>query len=127
MKIGPISPFFIVSDVLAATQFYESKLGFKTTALLPVDEPFFARVAIDDVSIFLKAVSEEIEPLPNCSRHSWAPWDAFVLVDNPDALLEKYLQNGCSPLKHAHLREDGLYGFEIQDVDGYILFFGRLA
>ena len=58
-------------------------------------------------------------------RHPWAAWDAFVYVDEPDALAEEYAAGGIAFHVPIRNRDDGLRGFEIADPDGYILFFGR--
>lgn len=65
------------------------------------------------------------EPLPNPKRYSWARWDAYLNVPDPDALAAELAARGVpfsEPLKDTH---DGLRGFEISDPDGHVLFFGR--
>jgi len=126
-RIGPIAPFFIVSDVSAAIEFYRQRLGFELRTAIPQGDPFFAIVGRDSVQILLKSVSDTVEPQPNPTRHEWAPWDAFVFVDDPDALAAE-LESGGETL-HVALgdRDDGLRGFEVRDSDGYVLFFGRPA
>jgi hypothetical protein len=72
--------------------------------------------------LFVKASGD---PLPNPKRYSWARWDAYVYVPDPDALAAEFAARGAvfsEPLKDTH---DGLRGFEITDSDGYVLFFGR--
>ncbi len=47
------------------------------------------------------------------------------MAPDPDSLAAELEENGAvfsSPLQDTH---DGLRGFEITDVDGYVLFFGR--
>jgi hypothetical protein len=64
-------------------------------------------------------------PQPNHSRHAHMRLDAFVYVEDPDALAAELSGRGVgfsAPLKDTH---DGLRGFEIRDPDGYVLFFGR--
>lgn len=73
--------------------------------------------------IMLKDVG--VEPLPNCKRESGARWDAYLYVPDPDALSAEFALRNVEfsePLKDTH---DGLRGFELKDVDGYVLFFGR--
>jgi putative intracellular protease/amidase len=122
--VGAISPFFIASDVSATIAHYR-RLGFELRFAEPEDSPFFAIVGRGGAQIFLKALGEEVPPMPNSGRHPWAAWDAFVHVDDPDALAAEFEAAGL-PL-HAPLRnrDDALRGFEIADPDGYILFFGR--
>jgi catechol 2,3-dioxygenase-like lactoylglutathione lyase family enzyme len=121
--ISGISPFFIVRNVTAATSFYRDMLGFDITHHQPDHEPFFAIVCRDGAMIFVKSVGEE--PLPNCRRNPAARWDAYVYVADPDALATEFTSRGVTfsvPLKDTH---DGLRGFELEDADGYVLFFGH--
>lgn len=121
--ISSISPFFIARDVKASVSFYCDKLGFGIAYQEPAHDPFFAIVSRDHVMIFIKDVG--MEPLPNYKRDPEARWDSYLLVPDPDALAAEFTSRGVSfsvPLKDT---ADGLRGFELQDVDGYVLFFGR--
>ena len=116
--LDAISPFFIVGDLARSVRFYEERLGFEVRHSTPKGEPFFAIVERDGVRVFLKEIAPDVEPMPNASRHEWAPWDAFVSVDDPETVAAKY---GAM----IEERDDGLCGFEVRDPDGYVLFFGR--
>ena len=121
--ISSISPCFVVRNVTAATTFYRDVFGFEVMYQHPDTDPFFAIVRHDSAMIFVKAVG--VDPMPNRTRHPWAGWDAYVSVPDPDALAAEFAARGATfsePLKDT---SDGLRGFEIQDVDGYVLFFGR--
>jgi catechol 2,3-dioxygenase-like lactoylglutathione lyase family enzyme len=118
-----ISPFFIVRHVPAALSFYCEKLGFNITFQEPAEEPFFAIVQRGGAMILIKDVGEA--PLPNCKRNRAARWDAYVHVPDPDAVAAEFASRGVAfsvPLQDTH---DGLRGFELEDADGYVLFFGR--
>ena len=123
--IHSISPFFIVERVERSIAFYRDTLGFEVALEEPAgpgEEPFFAIVCRDAAMIFLKGSGD---PLPNAKRYSWARWDAYLNVPDPDALASEFAGCGAAfsePLKDTH---DGLRGFEIIDPDGYVLFFGR--
>ena len=122
--IGAISPSFVVSDVGRTIAFYRDKLGFKTRFLDPPTNPFFAIIGRGGAQIFIKAEGG-ISPIPNSTRHRHLRLDAFVYVEDPDALAADFASHGAefsNPLKDT---TDGLRGFEIRDPDGYILFFGR--
>jgi catechol 2,3-dioxygenase-like lactoylglutathione lyase family enzyme len=121
--IGGISPFFIVADVDAALAFYRDQLGFEVTFRGPEEEPFFGIVRRDGAMIMFKDVG--VPPLPNCQREAGARWDAYLYVPDPDVLAGEFESRGVgfsAPLKDTG---DGLRGFELRDVDGYVLFFGR--
>jgi hypothetical protein len=120
-----ISPCFIVEDIGPSAAFYRDKLGFKVLYLAPDEGPFFAIVGRDNISIMLKAVAAAIKPIPNRTRHEWAPWDAYISVTDPNKLFEEYIANGVSFHSPLQVNGDKLLGFEVKDADGYLLFFGR--
>ena len=122
---GPCSPFFIVRAVKPALGHYIGALGFDCRFATPDEAPFFAIVGRGAAQIFLKAVAEEVGPLPNHERHVWAPWDAFVHVADPEALAAEFADRGVAVKQPLGLRDDGLRGFEVADPDGYVCFFGR--
>jgi catechol 2,3-dioxygenase-like lactoylglutathione lyase family enzyme len=123
--LGAISPCFIVCDVPAAIRFYTERLGFELRFSEPAEGPFFAIVGRDSVQVFLKAVSETVSAQPNHTRHEWAPWDAFVYVNDPDGLAAEFALRGLTFYKEIVDRGDGVRGFEVADNHGYVLFFGR--
>ncbi|MEO3403962.1 VOC family protein [Mucilaginibacter sp. CAU 1740] len=117
-----ISPFFMVANLENSLAFYVDKLGFKVLFTGPDDDPFFAIVGRDNISLMLKAAGE---PVPNHTRHEWARWDAFIHTVDPGILFEEYSRVGATFHQPLKIDGDGLFGFEIEDADGYILFFGR--
>ena len=80
-----ISPFFIVSNIDQTIAFYRDKLGFETRFQEPDRNPFFAIIGRDGAQIFIKS-QKDVPPLPNPKRHPHMAWDAFVYVQDPDAL-----------------------------------------
>lgn len=121
--ISSISPCFIVRDVTAAISFYRDMLGFEVEYQHPDKDPFFAIVRHDSAMIFVKSVG--VDPTPNRTRHPWAGWDAYVSVADPDGLAAEFTARGATFLTPLKDTSDGLRGFEIEDADGYVLFFGR--
>ena len=123
--IESVSPFFIAADVERSLDFYRDKLGFTVVFQefeQPDRAPFFAIVSRDEVMLFLKGSGQAV---PNAQRYSWARFDAYFHVPDPDSLAAEFEDRGVSfsqPLKDTH---DGLRGFEVIDPDGYALFFGR--
>lgn len=119
-----ISPFFVVEDVGRSIAFYRDRLGFEVTYQQDDNDLFFAIVVRDGAQLFLKA-EVGIEPIPNHTRHRHLRLDAFVHAPDPDALAAEFEAAGAefsAPLCDTH---DGLRGFELQDPDGHVLFFGR--
>ena len=126
-EISGIAPFFIVKNVPAALSFYRDRLGFDITFQGPdPTDIFFGIVQRGAAMIMLKDVG--VDPLPNYKRDvkkGWARWDAYLHVSDPDALAAEFSSRKVDfsqPLKDD---DDGLRGFELKDIDGYVLFFGR--
>jgi catechol 2,3-dioxygenase-like lactoylglutathione lyase family enzyme len=120
-----ISPSFIVSSIKDSVSFYVNKLGFEVRYIGPDDDPFWAIVGRDDISIFLKAIAADVKPIPNHTRHQWARWDAYISTKEPDTLFDEYRSGGVTFHQSIRDDDDGLRGFEVADADGYVLFFGR--
>ena len=126
-ELGGIAPLFIVKNVPAALAFYQVRFGFDITFEGPEpDDIFFGIVQRGRAMIMLKDVG--VDPVPNYTRDvkkGIARWDAYLHVPDPDALAAEYSSRNIEfsePLKDTG---DGLRGFELKDVDGYVLFFGR--
>ncbi len=126
-EIGGISPFFIVLNVPTTLAFYRDKLGFEITFEGPEpDDIFFGMVERGRSMMMFKSIG--VEPVPN---HTYdigcgiARWDAYFYVPDPDGLAAEFSTRGVefhTPLEN---NSDNLRGFEIKDIDGYILYFGR--
>ena len=126
-EISGIAPFFLVKNVPAALMFYRDRLGFEITFQGPGDEDiFFGIVRRGGAMIMLKAVG--VDPVPNYTRDikkGVARWDAYVHASDPDALAAEFLSRDVKFFQPLQDDEDGLRGFEVEDADGYVLFFGR--
>jgi catechol 2,3-dioxygenase-like lactoylglutathione lyase family enzyme len=127
VEIGGVSPFFIVRNVPAALAFYRDRLGFDVMFQGPEpDDIFFGIVQRGSAMIMIKDIG--VDPIPNYTRDikkGFAPWDAYFYVPDPDALAEEFASRGVAFWKPVHTNSDNLRGFEVQDVDGYVLYFGK--
>jgi catechol 2,3-dioxygenase-like lactoylglutathione lyase family enzyme len=121
-----ISPFFIVKDLQASIAFYRDRLGFQVGFQGPDGDIYYAGVARDGAGIMLKAIAPDVLPCPNHTRHEWARWDAYIHVVDPDSLFDEFRERGVSFVKELSFIDDGLWGFEITDADGYVIAFFRL-
>jgi catechol 2,3-dioxygenase-like lactoylglutathione lyase family enzyme len=125
--ISCIAPLFVVRDVPTALAFYRDRLGFEVTFQGPSeDDIFFGIVERGGAMIMMKAIG--VEPVPNYTRDvkkGIAPWDAYLHVPDPDALAAEFTSRGVALWRPLADNSDDLRGFEVQDVDGYVLYFGR--
>ena len=125
-NISGISPFFIVANVPATLSFYRDKLGFEVTFRGPSpDDEFLGVVRRDAAVIMFKALGEMldgkevlVEPVPNFKRKPAYCLDAFVEVPDPDALAAEFASRGVRFSTPED--RDGLRGFVIEDVDGFV-------
>ena len=123
--LASISPFFIVKDLQASISHYIERFGFQLDFQGPPDDVYYGHVSRDGIGIMLKTILPDVLPCPNHTRHEWARWDAYIFTTEPDMLFEEYRSNGVAFSKPIHNNSDDLRGFEIEDADGYVLFFGR--
>ena len=127
-EISGISPFFVVRHVPTSLAFYRDRLGFEIVFQGPEpDDIFFGIVRRGGAQILLKDIG--VAPQPNHTRDiqkGIARWDAFVHTPDPDALAAELAARNVELFVALADTEDGLRGFEVQDADGYVLFFGRV-
>jgi catechol 2,3-dioxygenase-like lactoylglutathione lyase family enzyme len=124
--LNSITPFFIVDDLAATLEFYQSRLGFTVLHHGGDDRgDFWAMVGRDQVMLMLKSIAPEIHPQPNRSRHEWARWDAYINTGDPDGLCQEFVAKGVPMHRELADTNDGLRAFEIADNNGYVLCFGR--
>ena len=126
-EIGGISPLFIVRNVPATLAFYRDKFGFKVTFEGPgPDDIFFGIVKRGQAMLMFKAI--DVEPVPNHTRdigHGIARWDAYLYVPDPDALYEEFAAHDIDFVTPLGINSDNLRGFEVKDLNGYIIYFGH--
>jgi catechol 2,3-dioxygenase-like lactoylglutathione lyase family enzyme len=122
-----VAPFFIVDDLAATIQFYESRLAFEVRHQGGDGEgpDFWAMLGRDDVMFMFKCITPDVHPQPNPSRHEWAAWDAYVYTTDPDSLYAEFLARNVPVRRPLANTSDGLRAFEIMDNSGYVLCFGR--
>lgn len=102
-----------VSDILAAIDFYTSKLGF-SLGFIWEDPPTFAGVNLGDAQIFLAQGTPNPE---GCAVN-------FVIGD-ADELYEFQRDNGVETVEPPGDRPYGLRDYTVRDLHGYNLGFGH--
>ena len=126
--LNSVTPFFIVDDLGATLEFYQSKLGFNVLYKGGgggQGDDFWAFVGRDQVMLMFKAIAPEVHPQPNRSRHEWARWDAYINTSDPDSLYAEFVGRNVPMHRELANTNDGLRAFEIVDNNGYVLCFGR--
>ena len=85
--LNTVMPFFIVDELGDTLKIYQSRLGFALLHKGGGDQPsedYWAIVGRDQVMLMFKAITPDIHPQPNHSRHAWAAWDAYINASDPD-------------------------------------------
>lgn len=118
-----ITPFFIVKDLQASIAHYIERFGFTLEFQGPEDDVYYAQVTRDGIAIMLKTIAPDVLAVPNHARHEWARWDAYIYTLDPDKLFDEFSSRGASFHKELSFIDNGLWGFEVSDADGYILAF----
>lgn len=119
-----VAPILGVADVAAAVRYYTDTLGFELRG--PVfggvgDEgPVYAIVWRGDASLHLQIRRGE---RPEDARESIES-DAYVYVDDADALFEEYRARGVEFLRPLQTEPYGLRDFTIVDPFGHRVVFG---
>jgi glyoxalase/bleomycin resistance protein/dioxygenase superfamily protein len=124
-NLESISPFFIVKDLQTSVAHYVDRFGFQLDFQGPEGDVYYAHVSRDNIGIMLKAITPEVLPVPNHKRHAWARWDAYIYTKDPDPLFEEFRKRGASFVKDLSFIDEGLWGFEVTDADGYVIAFFR--
>ena len=76
----------------------------------------------DGIGIFLKPSFPTCFHVPTTpATHGLVGTNIYTM--DPDTLFEEFRQRGVSFVKELSFIDDGLWGFEIADADGYVLAF----
>ena len=102
-----------VPDILAATNFYATKLGFNV-AFTWGEPPSYAGVNIGNVQIFLSRGEANPRGI-----------EVYFVVGNADELCDFQRANGVEVVAEPGDREYGLRDYRVRDLNGYELSFGH--
>jgi catechol 2,3-dioxygenase-like lactoylglutathione lyase family enzyme len=118
--IRQIAPQFFTTDMAATLTYYKEKLGFECQGTWQ-DPPVYAMVARDQHAIHFRCAEP---PTPNPVKYEDELLDAYLFVEDADALHAEYTAQGVKFARELgnmpwHSRE-----FVVQDCDGRLLAFG---
>jgi catechol 2,3-dioxygenase-like lactoylglutathione lyase family enzyme len=89
-----VAPYFIVDDVVATANFYRDKLGFRYERFWG-EPPCFCMVGRGGIIIMLSQLAKTGAMRPNrLVDPSGEAWDAYVWVQNADALCNEFKAKG---------------------------------
>ena len=118
-----VAPYFKVGDVVAAANFYRDQLGFAYERLWG-EPPNFCMVHRNGVIVMLAQAAENGRANPHGSAEE-EHWDAYIWVDDADALISEYRSKGVRILRDICDQPYGCRDFDVEDCNGYRLCFGH--
>jgi len=121
-----IAPYFIVDDVVTTANYYRDKLGFQYERFWG-EPPCFCMVYRSGIVIMLSQLPTTGVMRPNRLAEGKAgdAWDAYVWVDNADALYDEFKSKGVKITRGICDQEYGCRDFDVEDCNGYRLCFGH--
>jgi predicted enzyme related to lactoylglutathione lyase len=121
-----IAPYFIVNDVVTTANFYRDQLGFQYERFWG-EPPCFCMVYRNGIVIMLREVSTRGVLRPNhlADPQSDADWDAYIWVDDAEALYGEFTAKGVKITRGICDQPYGCRDFDVEDCNGYRLCFGH--
>ena len=118
--VRQIAPQFFVLDIPATLAYYQEKLGFACLGTWQ-DPPAYAIVARDNRRIHFRCAEP---PTPNPDKYDDELLDAYVFVEDADALYAEYQARGVEFTRELGNTPWGSREFVLKDCDGRLLAFG---
>lgn len=122
VRLTMVSPVFVVPDVVAAAEYYRDVLGFRILSYF-LDPPVFAMVERDAVDIHIGKADNDAQPSPNISRRRGVGIDAYIWVNDLDALHAEFKSRGARIIESPVLRVYKCYEMVVEDNFGFRLCF----
>jgi len=118
--IRQIAPVLFATDLPGTLAYYKDRLGFECAGTYG-DPPFYAIVARDEHAIHFRSVDA---PAVHAEKYAEELLDAYLLVDDADALYAEFTANGVEFARGLGDMPWGLREFVVKDCDGRLLAFG---
>ena len=118
--VRQIAPLFFTMNIAATLAYYKEKLGFECLGTWQ-DPPVYAIVARDQQKIHFRCAEP---PTANPDKYRAELLDAYLLVEDADALYAEYLVQGVEFTRGVANMPWGSREFVVKDCDGRLLAFG---
>ena len=118
--IRQIAPQFFTTDMRVTLTYYGDKLGFDCVGTWQ-DPPVYAIVARDEHRIHFRCADS---PTPNPEKYDDELLDAYVFVDDVDALYAEYAARGVEFTRLLATTPWNSWEFVVKDCDGRLVAFG---
>ena len=116
-----IAPQFFTTDMHTTLAYYRDKLGFECRSTWQ-DPPVYAIVERDEHAIHFRCAPA---PTANPDKYTSELLDAYVFVEDADALFAEYEARGVEFARGLANRPWNSREFVVRDCDGRLLAFGE--
>jgi len=117
-----VSPVLLVADLQRSVDYFTDQLGFECHVF--GEPPNFATAA-RDAAVILIALSDQPERLVPHWQIVDKMWDAYIRVDDADAIYAEVQARGASIDYTIYDAPHGFREFGVQDPDGHDIAFGQ--
>ena len=118
--VRQIVPLFFTTDIPGTIAYYQEKLGFELLGAWQ-DPPVYAIMARDRQSIHFRCAGP---PTPNPNKYTDELLDAYLFVEDADALYAEYAAQGVEFIRGVANMPWQSREFVVKDCDGRLLAFG---
>ncbi len=118
--IRQIAPLFFTTNIVGTLAYYKEKLGFECRGTWQ-DPPIYAIVARDEHAIHFRCAQP---PTANPDKYTDELLDAYLFVEDPDALYAEYTAKGVETTRELGNTPWESREFVVKDCDGRLLAFG---
>ena len=119
-----IAPVFLVADVGATIQWYQSKLGFWSDPFPSREPHVFAILFRDHVEIMLQRLENYQKP-DDYARRPGGVWDAYIRTTGLKELYDA-VKDEVTIVQPLRQQPYGAWEFEVRDPNGYVLVFSEI-
>lgn len=121
MKLIASHCVFPTPDICRTAEYYAQKLGFRQVNYLDVSEKHICLYR-DGIEIILTQSNGQ-KVIPNHVLYGYGG-DAYIIVDDPQALQEEYEMNGVKIVQPFRKTDYHNKEMVIEDIDGRWIYFG---
>ena len=118
--VRQIVPVFFTTNIPATLAYYQQKLGFKCLGTWQ-DPPVYAIIARDQQAIHFRC---EKPPAPHPGKYSQELLDAYVFVEDADALYAEFRARDVEFTRALGNMPWNCREFVVKDCDGRLVAFG---
>ncbi len=124
--IASVIPQFFTTDLAATLKYYREVLGFETHFAYG-EPPFYAGVARDGQSIFIRLVQSPLLQGHGPDKYEEEYLDAYIIVKAIDELYAEYQSRGVTFSREIGTMPWSFREFVVKDCEGRLLCFGQFT